>query len=537
MSNYGTINIDADASSGDALTFTFGSVQDIGFSTTSEDTDISDVVYSDDGGKMFVLGRIGDDINEYTLSTAFDPTSASFVDSFSVSTQDIVPNGLAANLDGTKFYIAGSNGNTIEEYDLSTGWDISTASHNQSFDISGSNTDPKGLKFSPDGQYFYVNNSGTGECEQWYMTTPWDISTASILNSFDYTGQITAANAWGVDFNNDGSLLFITDNSSHTIEVFTVSTAWDLSSEVLHVQAFDVSGMGNSPRGLSWGNGGLNLAIAGDGSTRIHSVQCPNEYRLQDKLSRGNNFSLSTQCTAPYQVYNRPAGDYNQREVYVTDDAGASSEVVKYTMDDFNGVASASSNYSIASQTTNPVGISFSLDGLRFYVTSGIVIYEYAMSREWDLSSASYTDSYTDATNMTDIGGLSWEPDGSGFIVADNRSGSAAAIVQYSCSTAWDVSTASYVRALDVSGREQSPADVKFGEDGTRMFLTGYQADKFHEYVLSTAYDISTATILQDMTMGGITPASYACGFDFDVATGDILFINGAGNALERFTR
>ena len=40
------------------------------------------------GKKMFVLGAIGDDVNEYTLATAFDVSSASFVDSFSVASQD-----------------------------------------------------------------------------------------------------------------------------------------------------------------------------------------------------------------------------------------------------------------------------------------------------------------------------------------------------------------------------------------------------------------------------------------------------------------
>ena len=43
------------------------------------------------GKKMFVLGAIGDDVNEYTLGTAFDVSSASFVDSFSVASQENNP--------------------------------------------------------------------------------------------------------------------------------------------------------------------------------------------------------------------------------------------------------------------------------------------------------------------------------------------------------------------------------------------------------------------------------------------------------------
>ena len=46
------------------------------------------------GKKMFVVGNDGDDINEYTLATAWDVSSASFVDSFSISSQDNTPTGL-----------------------------------------------------------------------------------------------------------------------------------------------------------------------------------------------------------------------------------------------------------------------------------------------------------------------------------------------------------------------------------------------------------------------------------------------------------
>ena len=43
---------------------------------------------------MFILGGNGDDVNEYTLATAWDVSSASFVDSFSVASEDTVPNGM-----------------------------------------------------------------------------------------------------------------------------------------------------------------------------------------------------------------------------------------------------------------------------------------------------------------------------------------------------------------------------------------------------------------------------------------------------------
>ena len=39
---------------------------------------------------MYVIGNSGDDVNEYTLSTAFDVSTASFVDSFDVMHQEVI---------------------------------------------------------------------------------------------------------------------------------------------------------------------------------------------------------------------------------------------------------------------------------------------------------------------------------------------------------------------------------------------------------------------------------------------------------------
>ena len=37
---------------------------------------------------MFIVGNSGDDVDEYTLSTAYDVSTAVFVDSFSVASED-----------------------------------------------------------------------------------------------------------------------------------------------------------------------------------------------------------------------------------------------------------------------------------------------------------------------------------------------------------------------------------------------------------------------------------------------------------------
>ena len=70
---------------------------------------------------MFVIGQTGDDVNEYSLSTAFDVSSASFAgnsERFSVASQENTPTGISFNNDGTKMFIIGSTGDDVNEYSL-----------------------------------------------------------------------------------------------------------------------------------------------------------------------------------------------------------------------------------------------------------------------------------------------------------------------------------------------------------------------------------------------------------------------------------
>ena len=44
------------------------------------------ITFNNDGSKMYIVGWDGDDVNEYNLSTNFDVSTASFVDSYSFMT-------------------------------------------------------------------------------------------------------------------------------------------------------------------------------------------------------------------------------------------------------------------------------------------------------------------------------------------------------------------------------------------------------------------------------------------------------------------
>ena len=93
------------------------SYDSVSFSVTAEETNPNGIVFNTDGTKLFVVGSTGDDVGQYTLSTAFDISTASFDSiSFSVASQDTSPQGIAFNNNGSKMYIIGTGSDAVYQY-------------------------------------------------------------------------------------------------------------------------------------------------------------------------------------------------------------------------------------------------------------------------------------------------------------------------------------------------------------------------------------------------------------------------------------
>lgn len=117
------------------------------------------------GELLFVIGDDGNDINEYLLTTAYDLSTASFVDSHSIAPEDDKPRGLGFNSAGTKVYVVGGTGNDVMEYPLVTEFDASTTQAVTSTQsLRTNNIDPKGFSFNSDGTKMYVLGIGGTLC-------------------------------------------------------------------------------------------------------------------------------------------------------------------------------------------------------------------------------------------------------------------------------------------------------------------------------------------------------------------------------------
>ena len=214
-----------------------------------------------DGTKFYIIGSTGDDVNEYNMSTLFDVSTGVFSQNFSVGAQETTPYGIEFKPDGTKMYVTGSTGDDVNEYDLSTPWDVSTASYNQNFSVSAQETNPMTVRFKPDGTKMYVTGYAGDDVNEYDLSTPWDVSTASFVQSKG-TGDTTQ---YGLTFTSDGAKMYTSGATLDRIREWDLSTPWDVSTAVFYQDSGELMG---DPLGIFLSNTNVGVATTAVTGTR-----------------------------------------------------------------------------------------------------------------------------------------------------------------------------------------------------------------------------------------------------------------------------
>ena len=241
------------------------------FSVSSQETGPYAVAISNDGTKMFVVGNsnVTADINEYTLSTAYDVSTASFVDA-TVATNADRGTGLEFKPDGTKVYVTSNTNNRIYQYSLSTAYDASSLSYdNKSLDTSSQTTSPRNFVFKSDGTELYLA-SETATIYQYTLSTAWDISTATYTTSFVGSSPSTDNNTMDIVLNADGTKALMLGATFDKIKEYSLSTAYDISTASATGVEFSVASQELNPYGLAATSTGNKLYVIGTANGTIY---------------------------------------------------------------------------------------------------------------------------------------------------------------------------------------------------------------------------------------------------------------------------
>jgi len=487
------------------------------FSVSAQETAPTGIAFNTDGTKMFVVGFTNDSVYEYALSTGFNVSTASYSQNFSVSAQDTSPEGIAFNSDGTKMFIVGRVGKDINEYTLSTGFDISTATYSQNFLVDAQDSDPTDIAFNADGSKMFVVGRGSDNVNEYTLSTGFDVSTASYSQNFSVNSQQPFPE--GMTFNNDGTKMFITGQSPATVFLYTLSTGFDVSTAAYSSVNFSVSAQEGTPTGIKFNNDGTKMFIVGRSGDEI------NEYTIPLALALGTGSFASAdvgktieansgafvltatdgsfvETTAPTSYAQVASGDWSMYGV-VYNAADGDLELSGY-IDPNSGfdvsTASYTKSLSLTGQASALYGLAFNTNGTKMFISdySGAVVKEYNLTSPFDATSATFSQSFSVSAQDANPTGIAFNTDGTRmFVVGDAHN----IIQQYNLSIGFDISTAAWSgHSLNVSSESSVPVGIAFNTTGTKMFITGFSGSVY-EYTLSAAFTVSTGSLAQSFSV------------------------------------
>jgi hypothetical protein len=218
-------------------------------SISAEEATPNGLFISPDGLNLYVNGATGDDVNQYTLSTAWDVSTATFVRLFSTAAQDSSPQDVFFKPDGLTMFVMGGTNDTVFQYTLSVAWDISTASYaSKSFSVTSQEATPTGLWFKTDGTVMYAIGTTADAVFQYTLGTAWDVSTASYA-SISFSVSTQEANAQQVNLSADGTKMWVMGTTGDDINEYLLGTAWNVSTAT-YVNHFYIGFQETSPTGL-----------------------------------------------------------------------------------------------------------------------------------------------------------------------------------------------------------------------------------------------------------------------------------------------
>ena len=235
---------------------------------TNTDREVGGVQFSDDGTKMFVRFFRDEDggadpdtelysyIDQYNLSTPFDASTGTYAVSCELNhglSSIHQPFDLNFSSDGMKFYVANRNVGTnnsdlnfVYRFDLSAPYDISGCSYAQRTEnlgnfINGSKAGDaaaalgsrsnrlQGVSLSNDGKKMFTMMS-YGHVLEYDLSTAFDVTTFSLNLNGGMDLSSHTKNPQSIEFNENGTRIFIANHSTHKILQVSLNAPFDTSS-------------------------------------------------------------------------------------------------------------------------------------------------------------------------------------------------------------------------------------------------------------------------------------------------------------------
>lgn len=187
------------------------------------------------GSSIFVYNFSGTDVMYKYVMNSWNLSTSTYTGKSATLNQG-VPSGLTFKPDGLRMYCADRASETVFQYSMFNPYDIQNAVFSGEIDTSSSQINVDGVALSNDGLWlFTVSDNGTDadKVVGYQLSTAWDIRSASRNTARDLTLSAGVGNIGGMVFADSGTKLYIVDQTNDEIIYYTLSTAYDPSSGTL----------------------------------------------------------------------------------------------------------------------------------------------------------------------------------------------------------------------------------------------------------------------------------------------------------------
>ena len=264
------------------------------FSLSSYETQPRACTLSADGTYFYVVGDQGHSVDQFTMSTPYDLTTISHTRVQALGTNN--PRGIYFKEDGTKMFVS-YYGGTIKRYSLSTAWNVSTigsADQSDTFESdSGDYNSVIGLFFKPDGTKFYTVVASDNAIKEYTCGSAWNVDNMS--GSDTATRDSLQADPSGLFISSDGLRLWYCDYATDKVYQWNLTTAWDISTGSIDSTSYSVEA---NPFGFTMKPDGTKFYLVNEGEDEIQEFtggkSCLNDASATSELDGMTNLEANT---------------------------------------------------------------------------------------------------------------------------------------------------------------------------------------------------------------------------------------------------
>lgn len=482
-----------------------------------------DLCFSDDGYNIYLIGRNGGstqgELKHYQTPVAFDVGNV-FLRSTVVLETPFVPinqewaSSIRFSEDGLNMFI--SDPSVILNFQLKTPWQSNTAYNKVTF-FPNRTRISSDIKFTNNGNTMILLHGDVDELREYALPSPYEHYNANSVGNLYLQKEIASITPTAFDFSQDGTILYVTCDTSDSILQYNLNTPFDIKTANISInkkflREYDTSS-GNEPRGIFVGNTGSTLFFISTGSStsRLYQVNLTEKWNTNTAVSTNTFINLNIDGIGEGGgVYSSLFFGNSGSSVYFT---GLNNDNIyqlnlKSPWNATLGANIANSKISYfqysgalykwalgtASSVINPLAVKLNPAGNVLWHmgadNQGLQkIGQFSLLTPWDLSTLQ---NYNRQTLMN-VDPLCFRFGNVGYNAYVTFDGGADANVhQYALLAPYDVGTMTYMKHFRTSTGEATAGGHALSQDGSNLYIVGTTRDTINQYTLSTPWDIGT---------------------------------------------